>query len=283
MTSESTGPAVRRPRLPRRAQGLDDLGAARLLHASPPRRAALLRLTCPARRAGRVWRASLLSRRPPAAAAGWRLPPSTHLRIPLPCPLSCPVSYDYLFKVVLIGDSGVGKSNLLSRFTRNEFSLESKSTIGVEFATRSIQARAQGYHQGLICGEKGRPVMAGGSGERPAAAARLLPAQAHHWVMCAASSSHPCSCTSLLDATAGRRQDHQGTNLGHGGPGATLPLPAWDCMTCVLIHAPAPPCMVSALGRFAHLTHAACLDFMQERYRAITSGEWVASLDRQQQ
>ncbi|CAG8470264.1 9231_t:CDS:2, partial [Racocetra fulgida] len=50
--------------------------------------------------------------------------------------------YDYLFKgmdLVLIGDSGVGKSNLLSRFTRNEFNLESKSTIGVEFATRSIQ------------------------------------------------------------------------------------------------------------------------------------------------
>lgn len=47
--------------------------------------------------------------------------------------------YDYLFKVVLVGDSGVGKSNLLSRFTCNEFSLESKSTIGVEFATRSIQ------------------------------------------------------------------------------------------------------------------------------------------------
>ena len=46
--------------------------------------------------------------------------------------------YDYLFKVVLIGDSGVGKSNLLSRFTRNEFCLESKSTIGVEFATRTL-------------------------------------------------------------------------------------------------------------------------------------------------
>jgi len=41
----------------------------------------------------------------------------------------------------LIGDSGVGKSNLLSRFTRNEFNLESKSTIGVEFATRSIQVK----------------------------------------------------------------------------------------------------------------------------------------------
>ncbi len=48
--------------------------------------------------------------------------------------------FDYLFKVVLIGDSGVGKSNLLSRFTRNEFNLESKSTIGVEFATKNIQA-----------------------------------------------------------------------------------------------------------------------------------------------
>ncbi|CAN0897459.1 Ras-related protein Rab11D [Linum grandiflorum] len=46
--------------------------------------------------------------------------------------------YDYLFKLVLIGDSGVGKSNLLSRFTKNEFNLESKSTIGVEFATKTI-------------------------------------------------------------------------------------------------------------------------------------------------
>lgn len=45
--------------------------------------------------------------------------------------------------MVLIGDSGVGKSNLLSRFTRNEFNLESKSTIGVEFATKSIQVDAK--------------------------------------------------------------------------------------------------------------------------------------------
>ncbi|KAF9591840.1 hypothetical protein IFM89_008490 [Coptis chinensis] len=47
--------------------------------------------------------------------------------------------YDYLFKIVVIGDSGVGKSNILSRYTRNEFCLESKSTIGVEFATRTLQ------------------------------------------------------------------------------------------------------------------------------------------------
>ena len=49
----------------------------------------------------------------------------------------------FSFSVVLIGDSGVGKSNLLSRFTRNEFNLDSKSTIGVEFATRSIQVDAK--------------------------------------------------------------------------------------------------------------------------------------------
>ena len=47
--------------------------------------------------------------------------------------------YDALLKIVLIGDSGVGKSNLLSRFVKNEFNLESKTTIGVEFATKNIQ------------------------------------------------------------------------------------------------------------------------------------------------
>ena len=39
--------------------------------------------------------------------------------------------YDFLFKVVIIGDSGVGKSNLLSKFTRDEFDLDSKTTVRV--------------------------------------------------------------------------------------------------------------------------------------------------------
>ncbi|CAM6020312.1 unnamed protein product [Sphagnum balticum] len=46
---------------------------------------------------------------------------------------------DYLFKVVLIGDSAVGKSNLLSRYARNEFNLNSKATIGVEFQTQNME------------------------------------------------------------------------------------------------------------------------------------------------
>ena len=65
--------------------------------------------------------------------------------------------YDYLFKskrnlrtcrrrspvdslpaVVLIGDSGVGKTNLLLRFTKDEFRENQPATIGVEFANRTM-------------------------------------------------------------------------------------------------------------------------------------------------
>jgi ABC-type phosphate/phosphonate transport system ATPase subunit len=64
----------------------------------------------------------------------------------------------YCELVVLIGDSGVGKSNLLSRFTRNEFTIESKSTIGVEFATRTIMVdgkiiKAQIWDTGICYSE----------------------------------------------------------------------------------------------------------------------------------
>ncbi|XP_056141874.1 ras-related protein Rab-25-like [Lampris incognitus] len=48
-------------------------------------------------------------------------------------------AYNFVFKVVLIGESGVGKSNLLSRFTKGEFDHKSHTTIGVEFSTRTVQ------------------------------------------------------------------------------------------------------------------------------------------------
>ena len=47
--------------------------------------------------------------------------------------------FDYIFKIVLAGDSGVGKSCLLSRYARNEFTLDSKPTIGVEFLTKMVE------------------------------------------------------------------------------------------------------------------------------------------------
>ena len=48
---------------------------------------------------------------------------------------------DKMYKIVLVGDSGVGKSNLLKRFTKDEFSFDSKSTIGVEFATKVLRIK----------------------------------------------------------------------------------------------------------------------------------------------
>ncbi|KAK4535972.1 hypothetical protein CDCA_CDCA06G1997 [Cyanidium caldarium] len=47
--------------------------------------------------------------------------------------------FDYLFKLLLIGDSGVGKSCLLLRFAEGSFSSSYMSTIGVDFKIKSIQ------------------------------------------------------------------------------------------------------------------------------------------------
>lgn len=48
-------------------------------------------------------------------------------------------SYHYLFKIVVVGDSAVGKTNLVTRFVHNEFRLDSKSTVGVSFDTKSME------------------------------------------------------------------------------------------------------------------------------------------------
>ena len=46
--------------------------------------------------------------------------------------------YDLIFKTVIIGDSGVGKSNLLSRYLNDIFCDDQKATIGVEFGSKKL-------------------------------------------------------------------------------------------------------------------------------------------------
>ena len=46
--------------------------------------------------------------------------------------------YDLLFKLILIGDSYVGKSNILLKYLKNQFNENSKTTVDVEFDTKNI-------------------------------------------------------------------------------------------------------------------------------------------------
>lgn len=47
--------------------------------------------------------------------------------------------YDFLFKTVIVGDSNVGKTQILSRFMNDQFTHDSKPTVGVEFGTKTIK------------------------------------------------------------------------------------------------------------------------------------------------
>ncbi len=49
------------------------------------------------------------------------------------------INFHYLLKYVIIGDSGVGKSNILLKYIYNSFSEEFKTTVGVEFGARNIE------------------------------------------------------------------------------------------------------------------------------------------------
>ena len=46
--------------------------------------------------------------------------------------------YEQLYKIIIIGNSGVGKSNILGRYLNDEFQQDTKSTVGVEFGSKKM-------------------------------------------------------------------------------------------------------------------------------------------------
>ena len=55
------------------------------------------------------------------------------------------VNFNYLFKYIIIGDSAVGKSNILLRYIHDKFNEEFQSTIGVEFGAKNIKIEDKIY------------------------------------------------------------------------------------------------------------------------------------------
>merc|ERR1712115_457523 len=52
-------------------------------------------------------------------------------------------NYDHLFKLLLIGDSGVGKTCILFRFSEDAFNTTFISTIGIDFKIKTIELRGK--------------------------------------------------------------------------------------------------------------------------------------------
>ena len=52
-------------------------------------------------------------------------------------------SYEFMFKVVLVGDMSVGKTNIIAKYLKNDFSEDYKTTIGVEFHSKI--AKVEGH------------------------------------------------------------------------------------------------------------------------------------------
>ena len=52
--------------------------------------------------------------------------------------------YNFVFKIILLGDSSVGKTHLLSRYIRGQLPRQKMPTIGVEFATKPVPLKTGG-------------------------------------------------------------------------------------------------------------------------------------------
>ena len=57
-----------------------------------------------------------------------------------------PVNFYYLLKYIIIGDSAVGKSNILLRYIHDGFNEEFHSKIGVEFGVKNLEIDDKSFH-----------------------------------------------------------------------------------------------------------------------------------------
>lgn len=52
---------------------------------------------------------------------------------------SIPLEFDHVYKLILVGDSSIGKTSLMNRFVRNKFEDGGKATTGPEFAVKTLE------------------------------------------------------------------------------------------------------------------------------------------------
>lgn len=59
-------------------------------------------------------------------------------------------NYDFLFKVVVLGEGAVGKTAIVTRFSHGFFRTDYKTTIGSQFAVKNIDIPAEGGGYGAL-------------------------------------------------------------------------------------------------------------------------------------
>jgi len=64
--------------------------------------------------------------------------------------LGIELQYDHLYKIIIIGDTSVGKTALLSKYLKGVFPTSPLSTVATEFATKIIQIKEGGYIKAQI-------------------------------------------------------------------------------------------------------------------------------------